>query len=173
MGHQWRCRTHCSEEIDNRRKRFTSHRIVASENDHRRADHILVLLIKEWNAQGADKRFKQDPTPIPARTVSWCGCDVNPRTSAGRCAGMGELSDLRTVERFEVTSEGIKAAIAIDTAEADRFGAFKRAIVAAQDIVFGIARMYQGQTESISSLQVWVFRDIGEAKVWLGVPQVV
>ncbi len=86
---------------------------------------------------------------------------------------MGELSDLRTVERFEVTSEGIKAAIAIDTAEADRFGAFKRAIVAAQDIVFGIARMYQGQTESISSLQVWVFRDIGEAKVWLGVPQVV
>ncbi len=34
----------------------------------------------------ADKRFKQGPTPIPARTVSWYGCYVNPRAAACRRA---------------------------------------------------------------------------------------
>ena len=81
--------------------------------------------------------------------------------------GMVELSDVRGVERLEVTPEGIRGFVTQDKADADRLRGFKLAIVASQDVVFGMARMYQMLTAE-NPLNVNVFRDMEKARVWLG-----
>ena len=84
--------------------------------------------------------------------------------------GMVELSDVRGVERLEVTPEGIRRFVVQDSADADRLRCFKLAIVASQDVVFGMARMYEMSTGA-NSLSVNVFRDMDTARVWLGLSQ--
>ncbi|MFQ5875361.1 MAG: hypothetical protein ACE5JL_16395 [Dehalococcoidia bacterium] len=85
--------------------------------------------------------------------------------------GMKELSDVRTVERLEVTPEGVRRLVAVDEAHASRLGDYKLAIVTDGDIVFGMARMYQSLTRE--NLQnVGVFREIEDAKAWLGLPSI-
>jgi len=84
--------------------------------------------------------------------------------------GMVELSDVRGVERLEVTPEGIRRFVAQDKADADRLRGFKLAIVVSKDVVFGMARVYEMRTEA-NPLSVNVFRDMEEARVWLGLSQ--
>jgi hypothetical protein len=81
--------------------------------------------------------------------------------------GMVELSDVRGVERLEVTPEGIRRFVAQDKASADQLRGFKLAIVASKDVVYGMARMYELRTDG-DPLLVNVFRDMEEARTWLG-----
>ena len=83
-------------------------------------------------------------------------------------ASMKELSDIRGVERLDVTAEGVRRAVAMDQGQADALGDYKLALVVSADVVFGMARMYQMMTEE-NIEGVGVFRDIEEALEWLGV----
>ena len=79
--------------------------------------------------------------------------------------GMLELSDVRDVTQLDVTPEGVRMFTSFDRAHDDRPG--RLAIVASEDFVFGMARMYQMSGTDDSS--VGVFRGVEEAKEWLGV----
>ncbi|NIM49054.1 MAG: hypothetical protein GTO22_07315 [Gemmatimonadales bacterium] len=83
--------------------------------------------------------------------------------------GMRQLSDVRGVERLAVTPEGVRQMVTLDRDQADQLGDYKLAIVTTADVVFGTARMYQSLTdEDLEHVQV--FRDMAEARVWLGLP---
>lgn len=82
--------------------------------------------------------------------------------------GMVELSDVRAVDRLEVTAEGVMELALLDHADRDRLGDFKLAIVVSQDVVFGMGRMYQTRT-SENPLNVNIFRDMQSACEWLGI----
>ena len=83
-------------------------------------------------------------------------------------AGMVELSDIRGVDQLAVTSEGVRRFVEQDRLDADRLGTYKLAIVAHQDVVFGMARMYETLTGE-NRPAVAVFRNMGEAKAWLAI----
>ena len=78
--------------------------------------------------------------------------------------GFNQLIDLRDVVEF-----GISAG---DIAKVSRnqklFGkGSRRAIVTATDLSFGLARMFEMHTD-VDSGEVRVFRDVAEARRWLG-----
>jgi len=83
-------------------------------------------------------------------------------------APMVELSDLRSVERLDVTTEGVKAMVAHDTKNADQVAGHRLALVVGSDEVFGMARMY-GLRRSADGDGVGVFRDVADAEAWLGI----
>lgn len=83
--------------------------------------------------------------------------------------GMRQLSDVRGVERLDVTPQGVRLMVALDRHQADQLGAWKLAIVTTADFVFGTARMYQTMTDE-ELKHVQVFRDMAEARSWLGLP---
>jgi hypothetical protein len=80
--------------------------------------------------------------------------------------GMRELSDVRGVERLDVTTAGVRQMAAWDAAADPAIGQYRLAIVASRDHVFGMARMYEMLTDQ-SVPGVSVFRDIDEAIRWL------
>ena len=75
------------------------------------------------------------------------------------------LVDTRSTTRFDVSGEGIRL-VATHTAFNEKS---RRAIVAVKDDIFGMARMYQLFREwSEKPDQVRIFRDMEEARRWLG-----
>lgn len=81
--------------------------------------------------------------------------------------GLVELSDIREITELTVTTEGIRGFVRQDAADAERLEDFKLAIVASEDVVFGMGRMYQTMTGGNFS-NVRIFRHMDEAKEWLG-----
>lgn len=81
--------------------------------------------------------------------------------------GMKELSDVQAVDEFQVTPAGISAFVGMDEANETTVRQHKLAIVASRDVIFGMAKMYQFQTEGYKP-NVGVFRTMEEAREWLG-----
>ncbi len=82
--------------------------------------------------------------------------------------GMRELSDVRAIDRLEVTTDGVTQMMLQDTGAAAALASYRLAIVVSHQVVYGMARMYQMLTEH-NVPNVRVFRDIEEAKRWLEV----
>jgi hypothetical protein len=82
--------------------------------------------------------------------------------------GLRELSDVRAVDRLEVTPNGISQFVARDKADSAKLHDHKLAIVASADVVYGMARMYQTLSDD-ETQHVMVFRTIPEATAWLGI----
>ncbi len=81
---------------------------------------------------------------------------------------LNDLADLRAVERFEVSPEAVRRLVSMFT-PVDRLSVPTRlAIVAAADSVFGMARMYE-MLRMDAPEEIHVFRDMAEARAWLGV----
>ena len=78
----------------------------------------------------------------------------------------GEISDVREVTELAVTVEGIREFVAQDR-HAGPAASRRLAIVATEDLVFGMARMYQNMSVGSLGSDVAIFRDIGEATAWL------
>jgi len=78
--------------------------------------------------------------------------------------GMHQLSDVRGIERLDVSAEGVRLFVAHDARHSERFTSHRMAIVASEAVVFGMARMYQ----TMSGVNVGVFRTIEEALAFLG-----
>lgn len=82
-------------------------------------------------------------------------------------SGMVELSDAREVGELAVTAEGVGRFVTQDSKDSELLKDYKLAIVASEDVVYGMARMYQTLTEK-NVPAVRIFRDLDEAKAWLG-----
>lgn len=85
-------------------------------------------------------------------------------------AGMDELADCRTVDRLELTGQGLRdlasrAAFRMDP----RRVSWRVAIVAPQDAIYGMARMFQSLRDD-SPEEVQVFRELVSALYWLNQP---
>jgi hypothetical protein len=80
----------------------------------------------------------------------------------------GELSDIRKIERLEVTSAGVQAMAQHDATNADKRHGHRLALVVSGEVVYGMARMYQIVSQQEDS-GVGVFRTIDEASEWLGI----
>ena len=83
---------------------------------------------------------------------------------------MRQLSDVRGVTELRVTAGGVRGMVALDAGNASRLEGHRLAIVAGEDVVYGMARMYQSMTEQ-NLPGVGVFRDYDAAVAWLGVTQ--
>jgi hypothetical protein len=78
------------------------------------------------------------------------------------------LMDLSGAERVEVTSDGLRnAALRIPSRDKAQEN-YRVAIVAQSDFAFGMSRMYE-MLRAGAVGEVRVFRDIIEAKKWLGI----
>jgi len=76
-----------------------------------------------------------------------------------------QLLDLTDVDDFQMTQKGIRI-----LAERNPFSeGSRRAIVAGNDITYGMARMYQLLTDQHAH-DLTVFKNMDEAKAWLGLP---
>lgn len=79
------------------------------------------------------------------------------------------LADMRAVEKFGVTSAGLRQLVG-SFINLNKLGLrTKLAIVTAKDDVYGMARMYQ-TFRSNAPQDPRVFRDIKEAETWLALP---
>ena len=85
-------------------------------------------------------------------------------------AGTNELTDFRGVERFEVSPECIRDVVEMEARRGTRFHA-RRALVATQDVAYGMVRMYQALSEGDGE-RMGVFRDLSPALEWLGLVDV-
>ena len=81
---------------------------------------------------------------------------------------MRELSDVRAVTELRVTAAGVRAMVSLDATQAVKLKGHKLAIVTGQEVIFGMARMYQTLTEGNVS-HVGVFKSHEEAATWLGI----
>jgi hypothetical protein len=79
---------------------------------------------------------------------------------------MKELTDLRAVTELDVTTQGVSAMAGYDRNNPDTEGRHRLALVASEDVVFGMARMYQMTTVE-SDNRVGGFRTMKEARAWL------
>lgn len=84
--------------------------------------------------------------------------------------GRRELIDLRKTSATGIPSRALRSV-------AEAFGAHDQfpertrvAMVASEDWIFGLSRMYQAYRDE-SKLQLRVFRDMGEARRWLELPE--
>ncbi|MDH3497054.1 MAG: hypothetical protein OER21_09835 [Gemmatimonadota bacterium] len=82
---------------------------------------------------------------------------------------MRELSDIRPVSELQVTPNGVQLMAAMDSRDAAQLGDHHMALVANEDVVVGMARMYAAFTADHLP-RVGVFRSLDEALRWLGLP---
>lgn len=84
-----------------------------------------------------------------------------------RRPNMRELSDIRRITELAVTPAGVQRMAAMDSNDAAELGDHRLALVAGEDVVVGMARMYAAFTEQHVP-HVGVFRSLEEALQWLG-----
>ena len=80
--------------------------------------------------------------------------------------GMSQLSDIRNIERLDVTAAGVQAMVDHDNSNAPRRHGHRMALVVPADEAFGMARMYQLMHHNEEE-NIGVFRTISEAEAWL------
>lgn len=81
-------------------------------------------------------------------------------------AGMDEVLDLRGVTKVELSSDALRRIIAFEKHHLGPFRSARIAIVAPEDVQYGIGRMYQTLTEDTGTA-VEVFRALRMAEDWL------
>jgi hypothetical protein len=85
-------------------------------------------------------------------------------------SGHDELIDLSSVEDGgEITSQALRRVAGMFTRTDQTPERTRVAIVATTDVHYGLSRMYQA-FRSESPLDLRVFRDIDQARAWLGLP---
>jgi hypothetical protein len=86
-------------------------------------------------------------------------------------AGYDELMDMRAVERIIELSADRVVRLAALSAAMDDGRPSRFAIVASQDLAFGLGRMYQTHRslQESSTKEVGVFRTLGDAVAFLGI----
>ena len=78
--------------------------------------------------------------------------------------GLNQLIDLQGITALELTGDGLRT-----VAGTDLWGkGSRRAIVALTDVSYGLSRMFQMLTNHDSGAELKVFKDMAEARRWLG-----
>jgi hypothetical protein len=81
---------------------------------------------------------------------------------------MREVSDIRQVTDFQVTPAGVRLMVAADVKMVPAGGMHKLAVVAEENVAYGMSRMYQTLDEP-NIRSVGVFRNYKDAEEWLGI----
>jgi hypothetical protein len=81
---------------------------------------------------------------------------------------MREISDIRSVTDFQVTPSGVRIMVAADVKMVSAGGMHKLAVVAEENVAYGMSRMYQTLGEP-NIRSVGVFRNLKDAEEWLGI----
>lgn len=81
--------------------------------------------------------------------------------------GFSELINLQAVTSVEITGDGLRTIYRSDLFSKDS----RRAIFAPTDVLYGMSRMYQ-IIDDDSDTELHVFRDMAEARKWLGLEEV-
>jgi hypothetical protein len=81
---------------------------------------------------------------------------------------MREISDIRLVTDFLVTPAGVRMMVAADVKMVSAGGMHKLAIVAEENVAYGMSRMYQTLGEP-NIRSIGVFRNYKDAEEWLGI----
>jgi hypothetical protein len=82
--------------------------------------------------------------------------------------GFVELSDVRFITELRVSADDIQRFVMQDRSEAEQLQDFKLAIIVSGSTEFGLGIMYETMS-SESSANVRIFRDMGQAREWLGI----
>jgi hypothetical protein len=82
--------------------------------------------------------------------------------------GRRELVDLGGAEPSAITPPVLKRVAAIFTASDEKPAESRVAFYAPGDLFFGLSRMYEAY-RSASGVQMRIFRDLREARAWLGI----
>jgi len=78
-----------------------------------------------------------------------------------------ELFDVGHAESFDVGGDDVRMVVDFVRSTGDRFRGAKVAYVAAGDMPYGIGRMFGAYAENLD-IKLRVFRDINDAREWLG-----
>jgi hypothetical protein len=82
--------------------------------------------------------------------------------------GVRELIDLRAVTKVKVTVKGLRYVIANDRKFADKFKDERQAVVTTNDLIYGMARMYQMMSNvNAGPSTIKIFREYDAAMTWL------
>lgn len=84
-------------------------------------------------------------------------------------ADMNILCDFRGVTTFDITSLGVRQVAGLVARHNHLQAQRKVSVVAPKPVVYGLARMYEALRGG-SPTQVGVFRELEEARAWLGLP---
>lgn len=84
--------------------------------------------------------------------------------------GFVELSDVRFISDLAISPSSIETFVAQDASDAERLKDFKLAIVVSGALEFGMGTMYEMMSRE-NATNVRIFRDLGQAKEWLGIPR--
>jgi len=83
--------------------------------------------------------------------------------------GLHELADFRKVDDWSVPTEDLHKLRDVNQDVADKVGSSRLAYVMPNDFGFGIGRMFMAISGE-SKVEHRVFRDMAEARAWLGLP---
>ena len=82
---------------------------------------------------------------------------------------ISEIIDTFDVVKLNITSKSLKNVADGARVNTERFAGHRTAIVAATDVIFGMARMYEMLSDVAGSpVKIAAFRNIEDAKTWLG-----
>ena len=95
-------------------------------------------------------------------------CITALRADADLRPDMNALSDMRAIE-VGFTSEGIARMLQVLEASDDRRASGRAAVVVSSDVAFGMGRMMELSAEGHTEPRFRIFRDLGEARSWLGI----
>ena len=85
------------------------------------------------------------------------------RAEEGFQSDMNQLIDLSQTERFDLGASTLRQIVAMNP-----FGkGSRRALVSPGDLAFGMSRMFEAFSDG-SEQEIRVFRDMAEARSWLG-----
>ena len=76
------------------------------------------------------------------------------------------LIDLTEVSEFQVSTEELRIITGIDKRHSGTIKGIAVAIVAPEDLMFGVSRMYEGMMPT-PGWSIGVFRTMNQAQVWL------
>ena len=96
-------------------------------------------------------------------------CVVKLRADPRLKSGMPALVDMRDVTSMKITTAGIRRMLAITRPSNEARGDARTAVVAVEDLSFGVARVAALIAESQGATpKIEVFRDMASARKWLG-----
>jgi hypothetical protein len=83
--------------------------------------------------------------------------------------GFHEIADMRDVDVSGLTGKGVReVSMMVEGYTAGKCEGFKTAVIASEDLPFGLARMYEAVSNE-SPESVMVFRTVEAALEWMGV----
>jgi hypothetical protein len=83
--------------------------------------------------------------------------------------GMDVLNDFTGVTDLNLSADDIDGITKLQKALDDLIGGGRQAIVADQDLIYGLGRMYETLAEGRVSMKIRIFRQLREAEAWLGI----